>query len=90
MVESAPGGQKAIGAEQGEAERTGDENEKAEMRRKAAKPGGGHLFGRGDRRQRETGDQIDAPMGRRALQRTKDRPDLPLPLLHGGASPRFT
>jgi hypothetical protein len=68
-------GQEAVAAERGKSQRSRDEGEKADLRREAAEPGGRHLFGDGDRSQRQARDQIGRQITRPVRrQGAKHRP----------------
>jgi hypothetical protein len=62
-----PDREKAVGPPHGKADRARDEGEESDLRREAAEPRGRHLFGNGDRRQRQPGHDVgrhvSAPVG---------------------------
>ena len=68
-------GQEAVAAEHGKADRSRDEGEEADLRREAAEPGGRHLLGDRDRRQRQARDQVARQVAQPERgQRAEDRP----------------
>ncbi len=81
-----PRRQPAAGAEHGEAHGGRHEGEETDLRRKAAEPGGGHLFGHGDGGQGEAGDQVGADSaGSLAAQGLEGKPALQAGVRRHGA-----